>query len=641
VFYEKRGFGFKRFEKNLLNPFTNSILLYDKIPVTEFIKSDREEFIVYLAIPNKGEDKFIKSYKIGDFKIYQHDSTIYINSLECFFITNSTEEVLKLKAITGRSLEVKNVENYLNSVKSLDIYNFNISKLNFEVTNKLIDFKTYNSNQIIFDRKVNKTKGFVYGFLSGKLSEQPEEITISKQYYQEFINIFSLLINELSTQVSKENKWSKKPSDLTGYYSKLNEIVERIDILLGAYDGSKIETKIVEEFNIDTLSLKNLKNYFSKGYKKSLFQIIEDYVRSKNLNSLSIEELLKHLIGKSISFTKYPSINNYNALEGDFNSIRNIISQKFKEREKSNSKQEGFNLLPFKYKSENQNISLISDELAKTELTLYNIVIQELLSHEELSSSDEIGQIRLNILANIGKTISDDKIFGTESDELKYLRKLYESLKTIGVGFKINEIDNITLQSLASFLNRYSDYEKLSDFLIKNNVSSNSLVMGIWGATYGYSNLSKIVLSSLFSNNEILNKTIKFSNIISNSEVIDDVSLMELDKNLMKKENKIVKSNSTNSIKIADSNIDDNDMFIDMILANVKLKGATDEWIELIKQSFIEVNNEIKSGELFDAFDSKVSLFKDKLVKYSKRTKGFGNVKIDETTNTFIKYLKK
>ncbi|RZJ34505.1 MAG: hypothetical protein EOO51_09230 [Flavobacterium sp.] len=638
-FYEKRGYGFKRFEKNILNPFPNSILCYGEIPVYGDIKSDREEFIAYLAIPQKlfRKEYIRKSY--NGIEIFQIDYTVYINHRECFFIAKTNNEILKLKAATNRSLEVKNAENYLQSVKSIEDYKFNFFSFSNEVLDNIYDLKSYNLDEITFDRKLNKIKGFTYGYFSGVLSEQPEQILKAKFFYQEFVNVYSLLINELSTSVIQGKRNSKK-NDSESYFTRLKDIIEKISILLDVHGGGKIDKKVIDEFKIDVDALTTLKSATSHRYRKSIFQIIVDFIKEREIEYFSIEETLSYLLDKTVAFLRNPSSSAYNSLESDFNSIRKIVSDKFFEIENQNNNSKKATANPFTVSPSLDKIHVGKNFLERTDALLYEEIIDEFLSHPELSSSDEIGQLRLNILANVGKSIGNKQLLKNDSPEMQYLRRLYESLKSIGVGFKINETESQSLKSIAAFFNRYSDYEKLIDFMVKNNLSTNGLVTGIWGSAYGYANISKIVLAPIFRNQHLQFEAEQFINKLYSTETIDATMaknfILTLEKNTS---TTTYISKSNNKLVEEPKNDIEGSSFLDMIIENKKLKGS-DEWIELIENCFNQVNKENLSGELFSSVDYKANFFKSILVARAKSVKGFGLAKIEEAVNEYTDYLK-
>lgn len=643
-FYEKRGYGFKRFEKLTLNPFNNSILAYNAIPLIENLKSDREEYPIYLAIPNDYLEDVKNSYTKDDILILQVSKTLYLNSFECFFITKSKEEKLKLIASSRRSLEVKSANKYFENFATLEELNFQTFNWNGDILNSIFDIKSIDSASLLYDQKINKFKGLLYGYLSGRLNEQPEEIIRAKFYYQEFVNNFSLLMNDLSTGIIEKKSQSKyNQNNNKLIFDKLNDLKERISILIDTFDNSKMENIVIESFNLPNEILGSISKMTYKQSKKSILSILMDFVKSKQPELNSVEELLEVLLYKSNELTRYSNSKLYKELEDDFNTVRLLISQKINSIENSFNSKKSLSLIPFKVNKDITKINIGLEELAPNENSCYEIIINELLSRTELSSSDEIAQSRLDIITQVAKSMVDSDAKLKDSVEINYLRKLYESLKTVGVGFKVNENENLALQAFASFLSRYSDNEKLLDFMVKNGVRNNGLVYGIWGSAYGYANLSKIIAEHLSNNNDVYKLTSNyFNNIIYNKNLELNILKNFID-SLDKIKPKLVKTyiinDSNNYIKEPKEESMKNSEFIDLVIENKKLK-LKDEWIEVIKDCFEKVSKEINTGELFDSETSKISLFKESLVSKTKKLKGFGEVKMDETIKIYIDFLK-
>lgn len=643
-FYEKRGYGFKRFEKLTLNPFNNSILAYSAIPLIENLKSDREEFPVYLAIPNDYLEDIKNNYKKENILILQISQTLYLNPFECFFITKSKEEKLKLIASSRRSLEVKSADKYFENFTTLEELNFQTFNWNSKILDSVFDIKSINTASLLNDQKINKFKGLLYGYLSGRLNEQPEEIISAKFYYQEFINNFSLLMNDLSSGISEKKNYSKYSQNNNKIiFDKLNDLKERISFLLDTFENDKIENIVLDSFNLSNEVLDNISKFTYKESKKSILNILIDFIKTKQPELNSVEELLNNLLYKSNELTRYSNSKLYRELEDDFNSVRLLISQKINSIENSFNSKKSLSLIPFKVYNDFTRVNIGLEELAPNENSCYEVIINELLSRTELSSSDEIAQSRLDIITQVGKAIVDSNVELKDSAEIKYLRKLYESLKTVGIGFKINENENLALQAFASFLNRYSDNEKLLDFMVKNRVSNNGLVYGIWGAAYGYANMSKIITEPMSQNNDVYKLTANyFNNIIYNKNL--EVNILKnfidsVDKLKPKQVKPYPINSSKNYFNEPKEKFFNKIQFIDLVIENKKLK-LKDEWIETIKNCFEKVSSEIKIGGLFNSENSKISLFKELLVSESKKLKGFGEAKIDETIKIYIDFIK-
>lgn len=644
-FYEKRGYGFKRFEKITINPFVNSFLAFNKLPLIEDTKSDREEYPIYIAVPLKLISDISEKFESNEILIYQIDRTIYLNWFECFFISRNPEEKNKLIASTKRSLEVKHSEFYLKNFCSIKEMNFEVFNWNDKIINAVNDKKNINIEYLFEDQKLNKIKGFLYGYMSGKLNEQSEELSRGKLYFQEFINSFSGLMNELSLLIS-DNKFITAASRKKQLNSEINNLIdlkERISILFGSTEYDKINEALKNDFKLSDNDFNYLKKFNYKNTKTSITSILIDFLKQKQPDFLTIEELLEQLISKAKHFINYNSSRIYNELEGNFNEARILINGKIIEFNKITNSNQFIETIPVIINENYSKIKLHFDELNNLENQYLQTIVNELLSRTELSTSDEIAQQRKDIIVSIAKSLENLNEKFKDSAERKYLLRLHESLKTVGVGFKLIESDNIALQSIACFLNRYSEIEKINDFMMKNNFIHYGIVFGNWGAAYGYANLSKILIEPLHRNSKALKLLVQFIYNLTykseldyqlldsylNSKAKNDEQTFTMQWDLTKEKNILEEPNSEPYIKTP---------FIDLITENKKL-NTNDEWIEEINYCFKEVSKEINSGELFDNENAKVSLFSDLLTEKAKKMDKFGKAKIDIVILIYREFL--
>ena len=540
-FYERRCFGFRRFEKINASPFLNSIIAYDKVPKLPDIRSEREEYPFFVAIPEKYFDKNIFRKKHEDVEIIQIDCSIYLNWKECFFFSRTEDEKKKLIASTRRSIEVKNAEYYTSNIFVLDDYEIELFDWDETVLDSITDYKVSNQEQILRDQKVNKIKGFIYAYTSGKLKEQPTEMAEGNRYFQDFINSYSVLMNDLSV-VSRENKSKGSRLNYSPIKKEINHLIdikEKIEFLFSSYEKSEIDDLLKKSFGISNLQIDNFKRLNYENTRVSVYSLISDFIKKKEQTLYSIDELLNKLIDNVNSFLKNSSPNLYKNLENDFNSFRIIINNKINDYRKNTIRENSFENIPFNFNIELSKLTSGLDEIGKKENESYSLIINEFLSRIELSTSDEIGQNRMDIL----KTIGGEILKTTDGDEKvkNYLTKLWKSLKTVGVGFKISESDDNALKSLACFLSKHSEMEKLQDFMDKNKYYNYGLSFGIWGAAYGYANTSKILIESLNSNKETLDLITKYTNELILQEEINEDSIDIFFSSLKKK---ISKSNS-------------------------------------------------------------------------------------------------
>ncbi|MEM0519591.1 hypothetical protein [Aequorivita flava] len=700
-FYEKRGFGFKRFERINANPLQNSLLAYNKIPILPNIRSDREEYPLYLSVPEKYLNGDYSRKSINGIDIIQMDKSIYINWMECFLLTRTEEEKKKLIASTRRSIEVKNVDNYISNIYVLDDYEIESFDWNESIIADFSDAKNSNQSEILRDQKVNKFKGFVYAYASGKLKEQPQEMAEGSRYFQEFINSYSALLNDLSV-LSRNNKGKKGSFDYSSANKALDQLIdikERIEILFGAYEQSDIDKLIEEKFSTEKSIIEILKKLQYQKTRITVYSLISDFLKDKDDSLFSIEELLEISINNIKDFLKNSSIERHKELKDSFDKFTALINKRIREYRSVAAKENELDNISIDINSDLTEIKTNLKEINEEENLDYSLIINEVLSRIELSTSDEIAQCRLNIIQNVADSIKSSK--GENDDRVDYLRKLYKSLTKVGIGFKINEIEDNALKSLACFLSRYSEMEKLQDFMDRNKFYHYGLSFGIWGSAYGYANISKILMESLNEDDEKLSLVTKYINKTILNQEIDEKGLKihietfgtkksmptkpkwkieaeRLNREQTKEnsveeertsyESKQIKDNTMPPInkgeqldifqtpeqredfdeerpfvvnlKVDSPNFSKKEIgFIDLIKKDNVL-GKRVDWIELIESSFNLFNEEFESNPEM-GLGSKKHEFERLLAeeKYRQDIKGFGPQKINEAVKVFMTYI--
>ena len=503
-FYEKRGYGYKRFEKITANSMTNSILAYSKIPVFSSPRSDREEYPFYLAVPKKNLAKDIREFQTNNVTILQTDASINISWKDCFFIVENDDNKKKLIAGPKRSLEAKHLEYYARNVYSFQNYDLESFEWSESILDNISDFKNVNRTEILKDQRHNKIKGCIYGYVAGRLKEQPIEFTQGKRYFQDFINSFSALMNDLSSLARERKKVPGKidTANIRKELKYLKELTERINILFVSNEQNELESVLKSGFNIGTSDIEFFQKTKFEKTNHSVYSIIADFIKNRNKELFTIDELLNSLLSKVNEFLRNNTFSNYNELDSSFNLYRSTINEKIRNYLRESISSNAITKIPFQL--DDLNIKVNLNHLNNSENEFFQLIIDEFLSRLELSSSDEIAQQRMDILQEIAENIKKLSK-GEKSNEVIYLRRLYQSLMTVGVRFKVNESDNVALQSLSCFLSRYSERDKLQDFMEKNQFNDYGLTYSIWGAAYGYANMSKILLEPLMSNEGALN----------------------------------------------------------------------------------------------------------------------------------------
>lgn len=640
VFYEKRGYGFKRFEKVNANPFNNSVLAYCSIPILVTPKSDREEYPLYIAIPQSYIEG-AKEKKEKGVSIKQIDGSVYLNWMECFFIARNSDEQKKVKAATNRSLEVKHAKLYLDNMITMTSKSFEDFSWDESYIDNINDFKNYNKEKLLTDQRLNKVKGFVYGYICGKLKEQPNEMTAGKRYFQEFINSFSGLMNELSVGAnSYKNKTVKiDEKQVSKTLLHLQDLRERIDILLSWNETDEVNSAIKKSFGIDDATLESLQTIKYQNSKNTVYKLVEQFTKQHQVELYTINELLGEILTKAKRFSRFGTPESYQKLTDDFNNARQIINARLSEYQNQNISDNLIDSIPFGVSTDFSQVNLQFNDLKKEENKYWEMVINELLSRVELSTSDGIAQQRKDIIIGIAESIiksSKEK----DSSEIKYLRKLHKSIKTVGIGFKISETTNSPLKSLACFLSRYAEMEKLQDFMEKNGFSNYSMAYGNWGAAYGFANLSKMLLEPLYSNSDSLVLVSNFVAELVHDEKLDSNTLTNYLNSIESKEEvpRTVEWGIKNTVEEPNESYAIDNSFLQSIEGNKKL-NKNKKWVTAIHDCSNQILNNKKREGLFNSFEWKVNEFTDLLKKKSKSLDKFGKAKIDEAILLFKLYI--
>ena len=639
-FYEKRGFGFKRFERINANPLPNSILAYTKVVAIETAKSDREEYPIYLAVPESYFPVDHKTFVADNVTVLQTDASIQINWKECFFIAKNEEDRKKLAAGTKRSLEIKHADLYLKNFCLVSDYNFENINWKEALLDNIRDYKNYNQSQITRDQKLNKLKGLVYGYVSGKLKEQPSELTEGKRYFQDFINSFSVLMNELSVLSSDSKKGKVDKVRINTELDYLTGLKDKISILFGGNEELEVDNALIKAFAIDATQIKEFKAINYNKTRNSVYSIVATFLKERNTELYAIDELMEALIQKAKSFVRYNSFSLYKALDDSFNEYRVLINAKISDYEKEVALSSSFDTIPFVTGKDYSIVDYRLKDFDKDEKETFSVISNELLSRLELSTTDEIAQTRLDVIQHIGEELK--KNFKQESEELEFLRRLYKSLKTVGVGFKISETTNNALQSLACFLSRYQAMDKLQDFMEKNKYQNYGMTYALWGSAYGYANLSKILLSSIDSSTEVLDLLANYTANATINKSLDEKMLSNYlgTKKLSETKSPVFEWNMSDEKNKNPEITDSIKVTFDKTLRNNTELSKKPEWVETLGECYDTIMENNIGGVFSDSSYKSQEFERILLDKKSKgNLKGFGKAKIELAVSEFLKFI--
>jgi hypothetical protein len=626
IFYKKRNFGGKRFRTIKANPYENNILAFSKIPFFNLSKEIANEFVFNIEIPISYFDKCEKILK-EDIEIYSSSKTIYLDWDHCSIIVDSQEEKNQLRIATNSSIESKHSKFVIEKVQFLQESSYPTFSWNKNYLEGIRDVEITDSSFVNYDKKINKLRGFLYGYICGLLSEKPKDLIIVKQLIQEFINVNSSVMNNLSGQINKTRKLSNSRShknqnqDITRLDQIANELSKIITSKFSA-DGSDL----IQWFSIDDEFLENYYKSCHRISNESIVTILIDY------NSNQLKKLPAIMSKKRDALIRSTTKKLYDELELNTDIFINVVEEFLGKSELSESKKKKITDLPFKINKEFQITDINVPNIEANSLYVYKVIINNLISHLDISSHDDFVGVRQKIIGEVGNYLKENLSNFSDSKEHTYLGLMWKSIKNPESGFKINDVNDVVLKTLACFMKKSTDLDKLKDLIHKYKLDSLSLVYGIWGATYGYANLYKTILEPLIHHSKALSVL---------KEYDEKLLRMNVSQSLPKAgsfQNNYQKSSNSNS-----QNIESNDSkskitygLIDFIDHSKKIHNEAH--MELIRRCIISVKflDDLSEFEL----QEKLTHLKECFISENKKYPiFFGPKKIEFTLKLIKNYL--
>jgi|GEM_PF-2049449 len=641
AFYEKRGYGFKRFEELTCNPFKFSLLAYSKLPILELGPSNREEFPFYIAIPENRLPEQKKENQLDSVRILQILSPIYLNIKECFLVARNDLERRKLIVTSERSLEVKHTGLYEKKIKLIEELGIDqVIKWNSKFINDITDPQAFPYPELEKDQVLNKARGILYGLTCGSLMQQPKELSALSNLWQEFINVFSGLMNDLSVMARASSKQSIDHKKARQEMDQLEELKEKIQTLLSGFDVIHLDEIIMDSFSLNLTELEQLRSKRYKGGQVTIYSMLADFVKGRDEKALGVGDYVVLLTNKVKEFLKYKSASLYLSLEDDFNLAISRVNKKLTELSQMATTSDPITHIPIVFSKDLQAITSQIPLLSEWENNCYQAITTELLKLKEMSTADELGQKRSELITSVAKSLEKTHPKFDGSDDQEYLRKLWKSLRTVGVGFKVNETPNQSLRAFACFMSKHAELDKLKTFMLKNEFDRYDLVFGIWGAAYGYAGLSKLILEPLYLKRGVLEIILQESaKLAGHNDLEGDDSVMTPTKPANVPSNyiewELTSPSPVNQMKepTIDYNVTGKDRFEQLIRENAKLRKHED-WVQAILKSY----NQVMSKQEKKLFIDVVSAFKEQLKNLGANLKGFGSDKVKEAIKVFEQY---
>ena len=441
AFYMQREFGYKNWHNIVENPFDNSILLYEEIPLIIRPKSDYDDYPMIIAVCLSEEQFEDMSFtKVPG--VWQYDKTIYLtpSSTTIFFDTEEHKRIALSKSES--SAETKMVALYRPRMYCAQMEKqYNISSCK--------DI-ALNLKEISKDQRINKMKGFLYGYYVGAAMSMYENDVLQLNIINEIKNIFAAILASLDGKATKEQ------------WLQLNELFRRLKQFEPLHTHLK---KIIESNNMST--------------EEKIDSIISAINDSKydNYYSCSFQYLLNEIQKGKPEHGDNPAISWVNK------TIKNHIE---------NARLHKILLRPESGEIQLSSLSLISIKTHNVKTgkpqELFKAVINDVLATNKYNG--KISTFKMDLATEITYKAKD--VFAEEWNDSCQAKVYLNALRKHIGGEPFNQQWNAgVLGSIASVVLKGDDWEKLLEFLQSKGIADYRLAFAIYGTLNGFANITR------------------------------------------------------------------------------------------------------------------------------------------------------
>ncbi len=175
---------------------------------------------------------------------------------------------------------------------------------------------------------------------------------------------------------------------------------------------------------------------------------------------------------------------------------------------------------------------------------LYRQVINSLFECE-IANAEKFKNSKVDLLLKIGEKYKDFSDNWDNSEERIYINNLLDHLETY-TPFNLGETTDLVLKSVALFILKGDNLEKLLNALNENKISIYKYAFGLWGATFGFSSIPKTISNIIFEKNNIDNTQMFYRNVhnkLHNNLIENDIEIIPISKNEILLDEEIIHEN--------------------------------------------------------------------------------------------------
>jgi len=505
-FYQKRNFGYKRFNSQRFDIPDDLIILFPYIGEYSIDTQDTSTFPFYIEVDRSLlHEKFIVYPKEKNSELIGYCSTIYFIIDKVKFIFRSKEELKHVRTTSLRSSETKFIEKFenyfLEIAESRHVFVGKKPKtLSFTATSHMIE------EQVIIDRKSNAIKGLLYGYFIGWMETTTKDFSQLLKKYRNIHNSIGAFINAADILISnKKSKSDKK--DKTILNSQFQKIQKEI---------SEFSTISTSNFKEESISSQTYNWIIAQNIKSDAETLINDLKKLNLSNSQNVYEyitdgiILQCNTIETICICLSKEILNYRTkIDGSYIKRKEIDLI----RENIYGFLEALKIrLDWIKKNESTEIpefinikiddSLMISNIKETQIRndVFELILNILVRNAKSNYGSINPSVKVDLISKIGIKLKDSNIYKDfpNSPERDYLNNLAHYIRNSTREFDLFALQDKVILGFAAFIIKMDDLSKLIDFLQINLYEEKYIPITFWSTFNGISNISKTYTDPLF-----------------------------------------------------------------------------------------------------------------------------------------------
>ena len=456
-FYGQRKFGYREFYKIGQLPYDNFIVLFSELTYFSINDNQLENHPMVLEIEDDEQMRDVR--KVGEVNgcsIFVCHKTIYLTPVNCRMLFFSPQAEALSRHNCSDSKMNKLVDYFKTQTVNGPQCKYELDDLVQRIRVLAADEEKHQEQPK--ENDYDRVKGFACGYYIGSMLSLPPDVARMKAIQKRIYDIAVSIRNNggiRSVNPALEEELKK----LSKEYDQHDPTIEKAKRLwnetLKNYDLSP--DKLHEFLEKECGGMEGaLKRAFAKCQGLRL--------RTKTPSDLRVynEELKEHI---------------------------NSLIWSNREGKKAVCVSEQLDMSP-----DYSNVMMYGSD---TNSQLFNSILQNILWQGLIPDLEKLRTDRADIAAKVVTRLKE--IFESkgrpwqDSAEQLYFQHLRENIANF-TEFKLDEVDDIVMQSLAAFLLKGDDYDGLVGYMETNSVSTYQYALSLWGAVTGYVRIPRTII---------------------------------------------------------------------------------------------------------------------------------------------------